>query len=125
MKRLDVVIIIAILVISLASYFAYNMSLNRDIGEKYVVISIKGEVYKTIPLVESASEIMTLSSELGTNVINIEDGAVRVIEASCPDKLCIMDGKIYRPGEVLVCLPNQVVIEIKGQEQGEVDALTY
>ena len=37
-----------------------------------------------------------------------------VQEASCPDHLCIRQGKISREGEMIVCLPNRMIAEVKG-----------
>lgn len=52
----------------------------------------------------------------GSNLLVIEDGAARVAEASCPDKLCAHTGHISRTGERIVCLPNRVVVEIRAAD---------
>ena len=42
-----------------------------------------------------------------------------MIEASCPDKVCVRQHPVSGQGESLVCLPNQVVVEIQnGPEEG-------
>ena len=46
-----------------------------------------------------------------TNVCEIRDGQVRMIEADCPDQLCIKQGAFGADGGMIVCLPNWVVIE--------------
>ena len=46
-----------------------------------------------------------------TNVCEIRDGKVRMIEADCPDQLCIKQGAFGVDGGMIVCLPNRVVIE--------------
>ena len=46
-----------------------------------------------------------------TNVCEIRDGQVRMIEADCPDQLCIKQGAFGVDGGMIVCLPNRVVIE--------------
>ena len=46
-----------------------------------------------------------------TNVCEIRDGQVRMIEADCPDQLCIKQGAFGADGGMIVCLPNRVVIE--------------
>ena len=46
-----------------------------------------------------------------TNVCEIRDGQVRMIEADCPDQLCIKQGAFGTDGGMIVCLPNRVVIE--------------
>lgn len=54
--------------------------------------------------------------------IFIQDGAVWVDDADCPDHICIASGKISRIGSVIVCLPAGVIITIEGKE-AEVDAI--
>ena len=51
----------------------------------------------------------------GVNWLHIENGQAWVTEASCPDKVCVHMGKISQPGQTIVCLPNQVVIEVVGE----------
>jgi hypothetical protein len=37
--------------------------------------------------------------------------------ADCPDKTCVtIGGRISRAGERIVCLPNSLIIEIRGGE---------
>ncbi|MBT9152162.1 MAG: hypothetical protein DDT35_00376 [Firmicutes bacterium] len=53
----------------------------------------------------------------GESVIEIDGAYIRIIASACPDKICIKMGRKSRPGEVIVCLPNRVVIRIDGNEQ--------
>lgn len=38
---------------------------------------------------------------------------VWVSEATCPDKICVHQGKIHMDGEIIVCLPNKMTAQIK------------
>ena len=53
----------------------------------------------------------------------IKDGKVTMISAQCPDQLCRKQGPVFRPGETIVCLPNKVVLEIKGSGETETKPL--
>ncbi|MDK2917845.1 MAG: hypothetical protein PWQ37_578 [Candidatus Petromonas sp.] len=126
MKRLDIIIIVLVIVVSLVSMGVFKSISNKQYEKKYAEISIDGKHYKSIPLNDpSYTETLTVKTELGTNVIRIEDGGANIIDADCPDKICVKDGFISKPGEVLVCLPNKLVVEIKGQRQSNVDELSY
>ena len=50
----------------------------------------------------------------GTNTIEIKDGRVRMIEAFCPNHLCIRQGWIRFEGQSIVCLPNKVSVTVRG-----------
>ncbi len=59
----------------------------------------------------------------GSNTLVIENGEVWISEANCPDKLCMGFGKISKNGEIIVCLPNRLIVVIEGGESPEVDAV--
>ena len=50
----------------------------------------------------------------GHNKVVISDGRVWMEEADCPDKLCMAQGKISQPGQTIICLPNRVMVTIRG-----------
>jgi len=50
----------------------------------------------------------------GTVELVVEDGTVRAAESSCPDKLCVGQGRMHTPGSAIVCVPNSVTVRIGG-----------
>ena len=56
--------------------------------------------------------------------IQIKNNKVRVIENTCPNKICIAQGEISREGAVIVCIPNKLLVEIKS-ERTAYDSLSY
>lgn len=52
---------------------------------------------------------------LSGNTILVEPGAISVQSASCPDKICMKQGKLHSVGRI-VCLPNRVVIEMQSDK---------
>ncbi len=59
-----------------------------------------------------------------TNVLRIENGTVTMAQASCPDQLCVHQKAISRNRESIICLPNQVVVEVTATEEKTYDAMT-
>lgn len=49
----------------------------------------------------------------GHNKVLAENGQISMIDADCPDKLCIKQGAIKDAGYPIVCLPNKVIIRIE------------
>lgn len=126
MKRLDIIIIVLVVITSIASLGILKMTSNEKYEEKYAEISVDGELIKTILFDDTTiTDPFTVKTESGANVIEIVNGNVTIIEADCPDELCVKDGPISEPGELLVCLPHKVVVEIKGKSKAEVDELSY
>ena len=55
----------------------------------------------------------------GKNTVTVQDGAIAVTWADCPDHYCMKRG-YCTGGTDIVCLPNRLVIEFLGDQ--EVDA---
>lgn len=126
MKKLDYVIIVALIAVSLLSsgIILYSSAQNKY-QSKYIEISAKGDLYKRIDFNSSTEETIDLKTDLGENIIKISNGKVQILDADCPDKVCVKDGYISKPGQSLVCLPHKVVIEIKGIKNAETDDVAY
>ncbi|WP_077366929.1 NusG domain II-containing protein [Anaerosalibacter sp. Marseille-P3206] len=119
MTKGDKYLIIFIIVISLLSLFYAKKAITRY-DEKYILIQVDGKDYKKISFgPEVIGKKIPIKTEFGYNLIEIGDGKVRIIESDCPDKLGVKQGYISNPGEVIVCLPNRLVIEIKGDSIDE------
>ena len=100
------------------------MAFNYD--EKYISIQVNGiEIKKIIFDRSLIGKTISIKTEFGYNLIEIGDGKVRVIEADCPDKLDVKQGYISEVGEVIVCLPNRLVIEIKGVADADLDYISH
>ena len=54
----------------------------------------------------------------GSNILVIENGEAYLIEANCPDKLCVRQGHIHSTGQVITCLPNRLTVTIYGADGG-------
>ena len=76
-----------------------------------VDIILDGQLVKTIPLSENApSTTFTISGPHITNVLEVTHGRVRVVEANCPDQVCVHQGWLTSSLRPIVCLPNNMVI---------------
>jgi len=66
-------------------------------------------------------------TSFGRNVIRIEDGAISMICADCPDGWCIRFAPIRHTRRTIVCLPNRFIVEIlsDGSVEDAPDAVVY
>ena len=69
-------------------------------------------------LVEQANlrsaRTLTVAGPLGNTLIEIQPGRARIARDPSPRQLCVKQGWLNRAGEVALCLPNQVSVEIRG-----------
>ncbi len=63
-----------------------------------------------------------VSGPLGTAFLVVEKGRAHLENAPCPLKICEAMGSIERSGQVIVCLPNRIVVKVSGPE--EIDAVS-
>ena len=57
--------------------------------------------------------------------IGIKNKKVKIISATCKHKTCMNMEAISRPGENLICIPNQINIVIAGKSKLGVDSITF
>ncbi|MBQ4048772.1 MAG: NusG domain II-containing protein [Clostridia bacterium] len=86
----------------------------------HVEVSINAAQTEVFPLAKDGSYLID-----GHLTVVIESGSVRIEDADCPDRFCVRTGAIRSPGQMLVCLPNQIVVRIVGTGETEVDAVVY
>ena len=118
MKKWDLIIIIVLIILSLMP-IRLLISSNNSGDLKRVIISVNGKEYETLELKEKVNEIIKIEEGLGVNEICIKEREVYMNHSNCTDKVCMRQGKISKVVESIVCLPNRVFIEIKGEEEGE------
>ena len=59
----------------------------------------------------------------GTNILEIKNGEASMIEADCPDQICVHEKAISADGESIICLPNKIVVEVESDKESELDAV--
>jgi len=74
--------------------------------------------------VYSLNQDKEFETQDGHLTIKIENGTVWVVDADCPDKFCIRRGKISRANQSIACIPNNVVINIKAEGDGDLDIIS-
>ena len=107
-------ILIAVILVVIVSSFAV-VELTKEPGA-YVVVKVDGQEQGKYYLNENGEYELNG----GTNILRIEDGRAYLLDASCPDKLCVNQGAITRTGETITCLPNKLTVTVYGAEE-EVD----
>ncbi len=112
-KKWDAALIAALLALSFIPEGLFLLG-NNGAGEIYAAVQVGGKPYREIPLSEhSGRETFTIRTEQGYNQVVVEEQAIAIVSADCPDKICVGEGFISRPGETTVCLPHKVLIEVR------------
>ena len=83
----------------------------------------RGQVVQTVELDRLTEEMtVTVEGDYHLTILLDRDG-VRVAESDCPGQDCVHTGTITRAGQSIVCLPEQVVVQLTGGGGGGPDAV--
>ena len=120
LKRQDIFLLAGLLAIFLV--LGAVLLLTRENGAT-VVVRVAGEETAIFRLDETTTYVID-GAIGGTNELVIENGEVWLKDASCPDQLCVHQGKIRYVGESIICLPNKISVTIEGEpEEDGVDVI--
>ena len=86
------------------------------------IIRQDGRIFAEIDL-GSRREVM-VPGPLGTTRVAIEPGRAPVVADPGPRQYCVRQGWLARPGEIAICAPNHVSVQIAGRTRAY-DSLSY
>ncbi|MCR5526963.1 MAG: NusG domain II-containing protein [Lachnospiraceae bacterium] len=119
MKKIDWIIPGAAIAAALVWFTVQNFTAKEG---KMVVVSIDGAVSGTFDL-EKDDEIEIEGAYGIVDKLVIKDGKANMVEAGCPDKVCVNMPEISEVGETIVCLPGRIVVEITDGKESEYDSI--
>ena len=115
-KAGDVVIIsFFLLIIAVSFFFVSSFSKSSENNLAYIKVKDSEYVY---PLDKDA--VLEFQGEKGKSVLEIKNGTIRFVESTCYDSTCIKMGEAgENKAKYLACLPNMVIVTIKGETSGK------
>lgn len=120
MKRNDVILIAILLIISVG--WIVLLALGRKSGDNVLIYS-DGVLYGRYSI-HDYNDITIESDDGAYNRIIVDNNEVYMMDANCPDKVCINQGNISKGNDTICCAPNGIVIVIESNIEGEYDAIT-
>lgn len=86
------------------------------------IIRQEGRIFAEVDL--KANKQFAVSGPLGTTLISVEPGRARVVADPGPRQYCVRQGWLMRPGEIAICAPNRVSVQIAGRTR-VYDSISY
>ncbi len=114
-EKKNLIIIITIIAVLLAGSLAAIFIISGQADDAtYAYIYQSDTLIKTIDLTDvNETYTFTVTGDNGCyNIIEVRNGSIGIVEASCPDGLCCNMGFISTPVIPITCLPNHLVIEL-------------
>ena len=123
MTKTDCQLFLALLLIGVFLFVCSQFFFYQPNPQSRVVIKVSGEIIQTIPLQKGTSqERFIVEGKKGKAIVEIKELKVRMLEAPCPDQICVNQGWIDSPWQTIVCVPNEIVIYL--DKEAPVDAIT-
>lgn len=114
-KKLNAVFAAVIIAFVIGGVLATN-AFGQAVAAKSAVVKDSDNNEYVLDLSKDSTTVV--STELGTNLVVVENGTVRVSEADCPNHDCVDQGVISRAGQQIVCLPHKLTIDISDRDAG-------
>ena len=86
------------------------------------IVRQEGRVFAEVDL--KAKKRLEVPGPLGTTLIDIEPGRARVTADPGQRQYCVKQGWLRRPGEIAICAPNRVSLQITGRTK-VYDSISY
>ncbi|MBK8402327.1 NusG domain II-containing protein [Propionivibrio sp.] len=100
---------------------SFHLAWQGGMAEK-AVIKRGGEIFAELDL--SRNRKIDVPGPLGVTTISVETRRVRVVSDPGPRQYCVRQGWLSRPGEIAICAPNQVSVQVQGGKEAY-DSLSY
>lgn len=108
-QRNTLILALALLAVLGAAFLIQRLFFSRQ-GTR-AVVQMGDQEDRVLDLSEN-QEFWVGDEKTGRNLIQVKDGAVRVSQADCPDKVCVHTGPISQEGQVIACLPHGLIVYI-------------
>lgn len=120
-NRKWIFIFLSILLLSLVGMYAVRIFPST---QAIAVVQVSGKEVRRIDL-SAVTEPYTFEvmGKDGRNTISVAPGSISVIDADCPDRLCVKHGPLKNRFSPIVCLPNELTVTLE-QKSGKIDAVS-
>lgn len=110
------------LLAGLISVIWLAMSLWSGAKADKAIIRSGGKIFREVSLLENTD--ISVPGPLGTSIISIQNHQARIASDPSPRQYCVRQGWLKNAGEIAICLPNQVSVELTGGSK-KYDSLNY
>ena len=100
---------------------SFPLAWNGGTADK-AIVRRGGDVFAELEL--SRDRQIEVPGPLGKTVIAVSKGRARVVSDPGPHQYCVRQGWLERAGEIAICAPNQVSVQIAGRK-APYDSLSY
>ena len=126
-KKANIIAAICVILLAVLGVVLWIVFSNMGQENKMVIIYQYNKEVERIDLtkVTKSYELTFTSKDGGKNIVRIEKEGVSIIEASCPDHVCMDAGTITNGVVPIICAPNHLMIKIEEKNEDKLDNISY
>jgi len=94
----------------IGSFFKKQLNASEKMA---AAVTMGNRLITSVPMSQPQDYI--IKGRLGEMSLRVADGRIRIVQSRCANQVCVKQGAISQPGEMLVCVPNQVVVLLQGE----------
>ena len=113
MNKKAILIVILIVLLMICSFVL--LFVNKSETGTVAIVYVNNEVYTTIDLTQKKYREYAIKTEMGYNLVIVENGKICVTDSDCPDKICVKTGFIDG-GVPIICMPHKLEIVVLNNE---------
>ena len=122
----DILIYILLLIVAISPLISKIFNSEVKGEDPYYYNSLFVEVgYQGSKQIYPISQDRLIDLKQGKIKIEIREKKVYVVESDCQDKICVKAGKIDKPGQIIVCMPNKLYIKVISKKEDEYDGISF
>ncbi len=113
--------LIAFLFVALAAgsfWLGGLMSTGGQAAGNLIAIVMVGNRQLTMRDLSTPSDF-AVRGAVGKMLLQVANRRIRVLRSTCPNQVCVRQGAASRPGEMLVCVPNRVIVLIRSASEAK------
>ncbi len=118
-RKADIILIVIIIALSCITTF-FILKNNDNYGKTFEVY-VDNKLYGSYNL--SEFQEIKIEEDGKSNTVKVDKNGVKMIKSNCKNKNCVHQGYIYKVESNIVCIPNRILIKIKG-ENGDIDSVS-
>ena len=118
-RKKEALSVMILLIISILLFIGIRCF--ADGSGKYVKVYVNDKLTKTFDL--HGDTRYMIETKNGYNYLIIKNNEARIVDADCPNKICVDKGAISKDHESIICVPHNVVVTIDSNKNASVDAV--
>jgi len=113
---------IALIIFATFGVIVLSLTIWTGAAAERAIIRSGGKIFLEVSL--SKDQQISVPGHLGISIISIDKQRARISSDPSPRQYCVRQGWLQQAGEIALCLPNQVSVELVGRDK-KYDSLNY